>query len=148
MATSTTSPCAAIAVKALATLAERDFDALRALLSPDVRLDWPYHQSGEPVVLTGSDAFIDATRVVEAFQRLDIEVCNIVEEAGTGRSIVEARSVGTYANGRPAYTNHYIFMLTVRDGKITEWREFYNPLSVMKVMSRRNGPTGESPRAA
>jgi len=28
-------------------------------------------------------------------------------------------------------------MLTVQNGKITEWREFYNPLEVMKVTARR-----------
>lgn len=34
--------------------------------------------------------------------------------------------------------NHYIFMFTVVDGKITVWREFYNPLEVLKVIGNPN----------
>jgi len=137
MSTSTASPNAGIALKALDALGARDFDTLRTLLSPDVRLEWPYHPSGEPVVIEGAGALIEATRVVEVFKSLDIRVIDVVEQANAGRTIVEARSEGTYANGRPSYQNHYVFMLTVNDGKITEWREFYNPLEVMKVTARR-----------
>jgi ketosteroid isomerase-like protein len=140
VSTSTASPNATVALKALAALGARDFDALRALLSPDVRLEWPYHPSGEPVVIDGADALIAATRVVEVFQSLDLRVIDVVEQASANRTIIEARSEGTYANGRPSYKNHYIFVLTVRDGKITEWREFYNPLEVMKVAARRARP--------
>jgi ketosteroid isomerase-like protein len=128
MSTSTASLGASIALKALDALSSRDFDALRALLWSDVRLEWPYHPSGQPVFIDGADALIAAMRVVEVFQTLDIRVIDVVEQANAGRSIIEARSEGTYANGRPSYKNHYVFMLTVRDGKITEWREFYNPL--------------------
>jgi ketosteroid isomerase-like protein len=137
MSASTASPNASIALKALAALGARDFDALRTLLAPDVRLDWPYHPSGEPVVIEGADALIAATRVVEVFQSLQIRVIDVVEQPSTDRTLIEARSEGTYANGRPSYQNHYIFMLTVKDGKITQWREFYNPLEVMKVTARR-----------
>jgi len=140
MAACTAAPDAGIALQALAALGARDFGALRALLAPDVRLEWPYHPSGEPVVIDGADALIAATRVVEVFQRLDIRVINAVEEPSAGRTIIEARSEGTYANGRPSYKNHYVFMLTVQNGKITEWREFYNPLEVMKVTAGRARP--------
>jgi len=131
---------AGIALQALAALSARDFEALRALLAPDVRLEWPYHPSGEPVVIDGAEALIAATRVVEVFQRLGIRVINVVDQASAGRTIIEARSEGTYANGRPSYKNHYVFMMTVQNGKITEWREFYNPLEVMKVTAGRARP--------
>jgi ketosteroid isomerase-like protein len=137
MPRSTASPNVSIALKALDALGARDFDALRALLSPDVRLEWPYHPSGEPVVIESAGALIEATRVVEVFRSLDIRVVDVVEQPSAGRTIIEARSEGTYANGRPSYKNHYLFMLTLKDGKITEWREFYNPLEVMKVTARR-----------
>lgn len=137
MSTSTASPIASISLLALAALAARDFDALRALLSPDVRLEWPYHPSGEPVIIEGAGALIAAMRVVEVFQSLDIRVIDVAEQANAGRTIIEAQSEGTYANGRPSYRNHYVFMLAVKDGKITEWREFYNPLEVMRVTARR-----------
>jgi ketosteroid isomerase-like protein len=94
MSTFTASPNASITLKALAALGARDFDALRALLSPDVRLEWPYHPSGEPVVIEGADALIAAMRVVEVFQSLVIRIIDVVEQPSAGRTIVEARSEG------------------------------------------------------
>jgi len=46
--------------------------------------------------------------------------------------IVEGRSRGTYRSGRPDYVNHYLFVLSFRNGKLTRWREFFNPLEAMK----------------
>lgn len=134
MSIQATSVSSQIAVKALNLLAARDFDGLRAMLSADIKMDWPYHESGSPVVIEGADAFMNAVRVIKVFQVLAIKLVDVNELNGSGTTIIEARSNGTYANGRPSYTNHYIFILTVVDGKITVWREFYNPLEVMKVI--------------
>lgn len=125
-----------IAVQALNLLSARDFDGLRAILSPNVRLDWPYHYSGSPVVIEGADAFMDAVRVIKVFQELEIVLVDVNELNQTGTTIIEARSRGTYSTDRPNYTNHYIFVLTVVDGKVTVWREFYNPLEVIKANAK------------
>jgi hypothetical protein len=120
-----------VAIDALDLLAARDFDGLRALLAPDVKLDWPFHQSGAPVLIEGADAFIEAVRIVKVFQDLEIKLIEV--NALEGTSILEARSRGTYADGRPSYANHYVFILKVIDGKVALWREFYNPLAVLQA---------------
>jgi ketosteroid isomerase-like protein len=126
MSTDIGSLSSGVAVHALNLLAARDFDGLRALLAPDVKLDWPFHQSGSPVRIEGADALIDAVRIIKVFQDLEIRLLEVNEQRDSGTSIIEARSRGTYADGRPDYTNHYIFILKVVNGKVALWREFYN----------------------
>lgn len=128
-----------IGVHALNLLAARDFESLRNLLAPDVKLDWPYHQSGVPVLIEGADAFIEAASVIKVFKDLEIRQIKVNELSDSGITIIEARSTGTYANGRTSYTNHYIFLLKIVEGKVTLWREFYNPLEVMKVSGGARG---------
>ena len=125
-----------IAIQALNLLSARDFDALGGLLAPNVKLDWPYHHSGSPVVIEGVDAFLKAVRVIEVFKDLEIRIVDVCESKETGTTIIEARSRGTYSSDRPSYTNHYLFMLTVVGGRVVVWREFYNPLEVLKVSAR------------
>lgn len=125
-----------VAIHALNLLAARDFDELRALLAPDVKLDWPFHQCGSPVRIEGADALIDAVRIIKVFEDLDIKLIEVNEQGDSGISVIEARSRGTYADGRPDYTNHYMFILKVVKGKVALWREFYNPLEVMKASAK------------
>ncbi|AEI81825.1 hypothetical protein CNE_BB1p04010 (plasmid) [Cupriavidus necator N-1] len=133
MSTDTGSLPSEVAIHALKLLAARDFEGLRALLAPDVTLDWPFHQSGSPVRIEGADSLMDAVRIIKVFQDLEIRILEFNEQKDGGTSIIEARSRGTYADGRPDYTNHYIFILKIVNGKVTRWREFYNPLEVMKA---------------
>lgn len=136
MSTPSASTSSQLAIESLRLLAARDFDGLRAILSPNITLDWPYHQSGSPVLINGVDAFIDAVRVVSVFQSLEIAIVDVSELQHSGTIMIEARSVGVYAGKRSSYANHYIFILTVVDGRISAWREFYNPLAVLKLSAR------------
>ncbi len=119
-----------LAARAVVLQGERDFDALRAICDPDVVLEFPYHPNG-PVEHRGVDAMLGQFAVLAAFETLEIQPVQIFDTGGDV-VVVEGRSRGTYRSGRPDYVNHYLFVLSFRDGKLTRWREFFNPLEAMK----------------
>lgn len=121
---------AALAVKAAIAQGDRDFGLLREMSAPDVVLEFPFHPAG-PEEHHGVDAFISTISVLKAFETFSIEVVEVFDTGGE-TVLVEGRSRGTYRSGRPDYVNHYIFALSFRDGKLTRWREFFNPLEALK----------------
>ena len=121
---------AELAVRAVTYQGDRDFEALRAISAPDAVLEFPYHPNG-PQVHQGAEAMIREFSVINVFQTFKIEVVDVFDTGGEV-VVVEGRSRGTYKSGRPDYTNHYLFVLSFRDGKLTRWREFFNPLEAMK----------------
>ena len=121
---------AQLATRAVILQGERDFAGLRAISDPDVVLEFPFHPNG-PAEFHGIDAMIEQFGVLAAFQTLEITPIDVFDTGGEV-VIVEGRSFGTYRSGRPPYENHYLFVLSFRDGKLTRWREFFNPLEAMK----------------
>ena len=124
------SPNAQLAVKAAIAQGDRDFGLLREMSAPDVVLEFPYHPNG-PAEHHGVDAFISTISILNVFETFKIEVEDVFDTGGEV-VIVEGRSRGTYRSGREDYVNHYLFALSFRDGKLTRWREFFNPLEAMK----------------
>lgn len=121
---------AELAARAVVLQGERDFEALRAICDPDVVLEFPYHPNG-PAEHRGVDAMLGQFAVLAAFETLEIWPVQVFATGGE-EVVVEGRSRGTYRSGRPDYVNHYLFVLSFRDGKLTRWREFFNPLEAMK----------------
>ncbi len=124
------SPTGRLALKAALMQGERDFEGLRALSAPDVVLEFPFHPNG-PEEHHGVDAFISTISVLKVFETFTIWA-EAVYDNGGDEILIEGRSRGTYRSGRPPYENHYIFALTFKDGKLTRWREFFNPVEAMK----------------
>lgn len=121
---------AELAAKVVIFQGDRDFDALREASAPDVALEFPYHPTGAKF-FTGVDAMIKEFSVINVFQTFKIDIVDIFD-TGCDTVIVEGRSRGIYKSGRPDYTNHYLFVLSFADSKLTRWRKFYNPLEAMK----------------
>lgn len=127
-----------LAARAVVLQGERDFDALRAICDPDVVLEFPYHPNG-PVEHHGVDAMLGQFAVLAAFETLEIQPVQMFDTGGEV-VVVEGRSRGTYRSGRPDYVNHYLFVLSFKDGKLTRWREFFNPLEAMKQNYGKSRP--------
>ena len=119
-----------LAAHAVVLQGQRDFAALRAICDPDVVLEFPFHPNG-PATFHGVDALIGQFGVLAAFETLEVVPVEVFDTGGDV-VIVEGRSRGTYRSGRPDYLNHYLFVLSFRNGKLTRWREFFNPIEAMK----------------
>lgn len=132
-----------LAAKLVTFQGDRDFVSLKAASQPDVVLDFPYWPTG-PQTFTGVDMMIKQFSVINVFQTFKIDVIEVFDTGGD-TVIVEGRSVGTYKSGRPDYTNHYLFVLSFRDGKLSRWREFFNPLEAMKQnLGKPRAPKSEA----
>lgn len=141
--TSASSGNADLAARAVILQGERDFDGLRAICAPDVVLEFPFHPHG-PQEYKGVDAMMGQFNVLSAFATLTVEPVQIFDTGGDV-VIVEGRSRGTYRSGRPDYENHYLFVLSFRDGQLTRWREFFNPLEAMKQNYGKPRPDKAAP---
>jgi ketosteroid isomerase-like protein len=126
----TLSPNAQLAVRCVTLQGDRNFDPLWEMCAADIVSEAPYHPNG-PQIYRGIDVVIKEFTIVRVFQTFKIEVVDVFDTGGEV-VIVEGRSHGTYKSGRPDYRNHYLFVAHIVDGKITRWREFYNPLEAMK----------------
>jgi ketosteroid isomerase-like protein len=73
-----------------------------------------------------------AGAILQAFPgRLQFTIHSMTAEAD--RVAVEAESSGVHASGKP-YNNHYHFLFTVRDGKITGVKEYLDTMHTQAVI--------------
>jgi ketosteroid isomerase-like protein len=121
---------AALAAQAVILQGERNYAALREIVAPDVVLEFPFHPNGAEIH-HGADKMMELFRIIDVFDTLVIEPIQVFD-AGNGNIIIEGRSVGTYRSDTPDYQNHYLFVFTIECGKITLWREFYNPIEAIR----------------
>lgn len=120
-----------IALLSLERTAAKDLDGLGALMDENIVMRFPFAPPGIPNSSTGKQASLEMTAGVfsmleylrfidlQAFQTDDPELVFV-----TGRSEAKA------ANGN-AYGNRYVFRIRVRDGRVVEHEEYFNPLPVI-----------------
>ncbi|MDX6008165.1 nuclear transport factor 2 family protein [Cupriavidus necator] len=123
------SPNARLALRALACASERNLEGFRTCCAPDIVLDFPFHPNGAQTHY-GVDEMIREFSVEKVFETFRIDPQEVLDCGD--KIIIEGRSHGTYRSGRPPYGNHYIFIMACKDGKVTHWKEFYNPLEALK----------------
>lgn len=124
------SPNAQLAVRALAIAGARELDQLHTVCAKDVVLEFPFFWHGGARSWTGLDEMIRKFSVENVFTTWRIDIVEVFDAGDT--VIIEATSEGVYPTDREPYRNHYLYALTCKDGKITRWNEFFNPLEVMK----------------
>ncbi|MEJ7935921.1 nuclear transport factor 2 family protein [Sphingobium sp. AN558] len=123
------SPNSRLALRAIEIASTRELDGFRDVCAPDVVLSFPFHPNGAETH-HGVEEMIKQFSVEKAFQTFSLEAVNLYDNGEV--IVVEGRSHGTYKSGRPDYRNHYIFVIQCKDGRITHWNEFFNPLEAMK----------------
>lgn len=106
-----------------------DSDALRALFAPDCRV----HVAGDMPFCgwMDVDAFFAQTAILPLAGPIVFEIGEMV--AQDERVWFEAQSEAKLAGGAD-YRNVYIFQLQVRDGRITEYKEFGDTLHIWRTI--------------
>jgi uncharacterized protein len=110
-------------------LAAKDLDALRDLFDEDAGWEIAYPLEG----VEGDDQIIRGQRRIAKFHTIllsgidrveffDVDVTPVHDDL----AFVEFRSRATTAKGQP-YGNRYIARCDARNGRITHWREFFDP---------------------
>ncbi|OKI02646.1 phenazine biosynthesis protein PhzA/PhzB [Streptomyces sp. CB02923] len=122
---------------------DKDMDGWLALCAEDVLVELPFAPDGYPSKLEGRAAVADYVRDypehidLREVPRLKIHVTDdpdtvVAEWHGTGRIV---------ATGAP-YELSYVVVMTAENGRITRYRDYWNPLALPSSLSAaKSSPT-------
>lgn len=112
-------------------LERKDSVSIVAILAEDVVLHVPFPLvAGENTTGTRRQAGQAVHDYLRESNRLTAKVVfenKLWRTTDDGLAMFVADGKVTLSDGRP-YDNHYLFLFEARDGKITQWWEYYNPV--------------------
>ncbi|MEU1388117.1 MULTISPECIES: nuclear transport factor 2 family protein [unclassified Nonomuraea] len=112
-----------------------DHERFLDLMAPDAVIEWPYRLEGMPAKLCGRAeiaAFVSAQGSLISFDEyVDLVMHETVDPEVI---IVEYTVNGTVTGTGAPFTQRIIAVLRVRDGQVVSYRDYINPLPLMKVL--------------
>jgi ketosteroid isomerase-like protein len=115
-----------IVERVLGLMADLDVEAVLGYVADDLVLELPFRADGGPRRMEGDAAkrFIRAMpKLLDSMPFPEVVVHGPVP---SGQIVAEYRSEGVTHAGRP-YHNAYVGFFTLHDGRITSWREYFDP---------------------
>lgn len=108
-----------------------DVPAWIGMLAPDAVLEFPYGASlGLPVRIDGAEAIADYMKSVgNSLGSFEFSNIDIMESVGGGEAWASFHGESTAETGR-LYSQDYAAFMKVCDGRITFYREFWDPCRV------------------
>lgn len=123
-------------------LREGDLEGFLALWARDAVMEMPFAAPGLPTGFRGLDELELFWRTVFAeMAEVDFEGLEIEALARPGWWMSRQEGRIRLADGRP-YDNRYICLFEVRDGVITAYHEYYNPLLVVGAFGDADAVAG------
>jgi ketosteroid isomerase-like protein len=126
-----------------------DFDTKRALLAEDAVFEMPYAPEGFQRRIVGRDEIIAFVETIPAI--IDAENLHDVRletfSSDPGEIVAEYRSDMVIKPTNAPYRNEYVSRFTVRDGRITRFAEYYDPIRLVVALggSVRSGGIETAP---
>lgn len=111
---------------AIELLGRLEVDAVLELLTDDFVLELPFRADGGPRRLEGDDARAFIRAMPKLFRELSMTELVVHGRLPSGQVVAEYRSEGVTRSGR-AYPNSYVGFFGLRDGRISSWREYFDP---------------------
>lgn len=126
----------AIVERSLQAQSRMDVERMFAEMAPDFTLVFPAAPGG-PREITGLETirtfFTTVTRLMTpTFALTRIAVHALADDPE--RVVAEFAAEGTMVDGTP-YQNSYLALVTVRDGKIQHWIEYFNPAPLERALA-------------
>lgn len=122
---------------------------LMEMLTEDAVIKFPYHLATTPTQLVGKQEIVkyfagianlmtfEEFRLVAAHQTINPDVA-VLEYEGTGKAVRTGRS----------YQQKYITVLTFRDGRISHWKDYWNPIRVLNAIGESDSEPNRGARNA
>lgn len=125
----------AVVTRAMDFLLAHDMAGFAGLWAADGTLEFPFAQAGYPQRIEGREAVRDYLRDYTDHADVRAITSKLVHETTEpGVVVVEFEVEGiAVATGRP-YLMRYIAVITVRDGEIQNYRDYWSPLAVAEAM--------------
>ena len=133
----TDTPTAAdIVRKSLATFLAQDMKGWTDLCADDVVAEFPFAPPGSPSRIEGKAALYDYLRgYPQAIDIAALPTQHVYSTDDPSVAIAEWSASGTVLSNGNAYDMRYATFVTVRDGLIVNYREYWNPQAFMTAMS-------------
>jgi ketosteroid isomerase-like protein len=113
-----------------ATMESSDPKALIGLCADDVVFEFPFAPPGRPSRVEGKPALIEYLKALAGHVRLEgVTRLEVHETVKPDVAIIEMTMTGTVAATRAPFEQSYISVLTVRNGLIAQYRDYWNPLN-------------------
>jgi ketosteroid isomerase-like protein len=126
---SPTSSLPAWFARAIEAFQEGNTDGWMAIYAPDAIHEFPFAPEGGPRRLEGRDAIAAYMRRLPEFIRFEALSDVRVREAGK-ELIIEATGHHQRISDNAPRELSYVWFITLRDGKVTHFRDYMNPLQL------------------
>lgn len=113
-----------------------DIDGWLARAHDDIVVEFPYAPPGRPTSVTGKEAVGEYLRAVPAQIDFDeITHLEVHQSVATDTAVIEWSARGRVkATGAP-YEMAYVVVLTLADGLMKTYRDYWNPLTLTETLS-------------
>nr|WP_286157448.1 nuclear transport factor 2 family protein [Streptosporangium nondiastaticum] len=112
-------------------LLDKDIPAWLDLWAEDGVMEFPFAPSGRPGRLEGRAAVAAYMRdYPDHIDLHDFPEVRIHETTDPGTIVVEMRGVGRWVKRGGPFDMTYIAVVSVRDGRFSSYRDYWNPLAV------------------
>lgn len=112
--------------RAIDAMGDLDIDAVFELLADEFVLELPFRADGGRRRMEGDDARAFMRALPKLLTEMPFHDVVVHGALPSGEIVAEYRSAGITKAGRD-YSNTYVAFLTVADGRIVRWREFFDP---------------------
>jgi ketosteroid isomerase-like protein len=120
----------------IAAIASLDVDRYMEQWNADGRLEMPYHPVVEARVLDGEEAIRRRmTTAAELMEECNLYNVKVSALEGSGEYLLEYLGSGRM-RGAGAYSNSYCVVAKIVSGKISLWREYFNPSARSEALSK------------
>jgi uncharacterized protein len=117
----------------LRLLLDKNIPAWVALWAEDGVMEFPFAPDGRPRRLEGREAIAGYMRPYpDHIDLRDFPDLLIHQTTDPRTIVVEMRGVGRLVETGSPFDMRYIAVVTVRDGRITSYRDYWNPLAVLE----------------
>jgi uncharacterized protein len=109
-----------------------DVQALLELCADDAVFEFPFAPAGRPAKIEGKQAlgeYLSAIPARVAFNQVDLETHQTVDP---DVAVIEMTAAGTVKDTGQPYRMSYVVVLTVRNGLIKRYRDYWNPLAAVR----------------
>lgn len=127
-------PPEAVFREALSRLANQDLDGWMALCADDIVFEFPFAPDGRPKRLDGKAAVAEyMSHLPGSVELTGPPVLTIHHTVDPETIVIEMRIEGRVpATGDP-YAQDYVVILVVKDGLMTHYRDYWNPLVALNM---------------
>ena len=109
------------------------------MLADEAVMEFPYAPANSPNRLVGKAAIRSYMEGVASRLRIDHFAPPVIHPTPTGY-VLETRCEGVALQTGKPYNQDYISVITLRDGHIVHYRDYWNPLVTLEAM-RADQPT-------